>query len=169
MVIDQHAAHERVLYERAVARFDGAHAKTQQLLFPHTIEMTPGDVALINQLNPLLERLGFSLKIFGKTSIVLDGVPIDVKPGDEKGILPKILDLFKEDEHTVKLEPRERLAKSFSCKAAIKAGDPLKDAEMHSLLDQLFATEIPYVCPHGRPVIIKFSLSELDRRFGRTS
>ena len=106
--------------------------------------------------------------MFGKTTVIIEGVPIDVKPGKEGTILQDVLDLFKEDEQSVKLEPRERLAKSYSCKAAIKAGDPLNDAEMRSLLDQLFETEIPYSCPHGRPVIVKLSLSELDRRFGRT-
>lgn len=169
MIVDQHAAHERVLYERAVIRFNETNTQSQQLLFPQTVEMTAGDAALVHQLQPLLEGLGFSLKIFGKTTVIVDGVPIDVKPGQEKTILQDVLDLFKEDEQKIKLEPRERLVKSYSCKAAVKAGDPLSDAEMRSLLDQLFATEIPYVCPHGRPVMIKLSLSELDKRFGRTS
>ncbi len=169
MVIDQHAAHERVLYERTVARFNQRDVNSQQLLFPHTIEMTPGDAALVIQLLPLLEGMGFTLKFFGKTTVILDGIPVDVKPGKEKTILQEILDLYREDEHNVSVEPREKLAQSFSCKAAIKAGDPLNLAEMQSLLDQLFATTIPYVCPHGRPVIVKLSLAELDRRFGRTS
>ncbi len=169
MVIDQHAAHERVLYEKAVARFDDAVAGVQQLLFPHTFELSPADAALVAELLPYLAGLGFSVKLFGKTTIVLDGVPVDIKPGAEKTILPEILDLFKEDSHDVRLGPREKLAKSYSCKAAVKAGDPLNTAEMHSLLDQLFATKVPFVCPHGRPVLIRLSLAELDRRFGRTS
>lgn len=169
LLVDQHAAHERVLYERVIARFDESSAKVQQLLFPHTIEMTAGDAALVGELLPLLEGLGFSVKLFGKTTAVIDGVPVDVKPGMEKTILGEVVDLFKEDSHNLRLEPREKLAKSFSCRAAVKAGDPLKTAEMHSLLDQLFATKFPYVCPHGRPVMIRLSLSELDRRFGRTS
>jgi DNA mismatch repair protein MutL len=169
MVIDQHAAHERVLYEKAVARFQGEGGGVQQLLFPHTFELSPADAALVGELLPFLTGLGFSVKLFGKTTIVLDGVPVDVKPGAEKTILPEILDLFKEDAHSVKLEPREKLAKSYSCKAAVKAGDPLNAAEMHSLLDQLFATKLPFVCPHGRPVMIRLSLAELDKRFGRTS
>jgi DNA mismatch repair protein MutL len=169
MLVDQHAAHERVLYERAIERFDRTHTKSQQLLFPHTIVMTPGDAALVRQLQSLLEALGFSLKFFGKTTVIVDGVPVDVTPGQEGSILQHIIDRYKEDEHDLKLEPRVKLAKSFSCKAAIKAGDPLNHAEICSLLDQLFRTQIPYVCPHGRPVIVKLSLAELDRRFGRTS
>ncbi len=96
-------------------------------------------------------------------------MPADIRPGQEGSILQNIVDLYKEDEQSVKVEPRERLAKSYSCKAAIKAGDPMTGKEMQSLLDQLFASEIPYVCPHGRPVMIRLSLEELDKRFGRTS
>lgn len=169
LLVDQHAAHERVLYERAVAQFKETNARSQQLLFPQTIQMTAADAALVKDLEPMLRQLGFNLKFFGPSTVILDGVPIDVRPGEEGTILQSILDLYKEDTHTVKLEPRERLAKSYSCKAAIKAGDPLKETEMRSLIDQLFATEIPYVCPHGRPVMIKLSLAELDRRFGRSS
>jgi len=168
MLIDQHAAHERVIYERVKERFDGTEAKSQQLLFPQTIELTPGDAALVKQILPFLQKLGFSIKIFGQTTVIVDGIPTDVNTRDESAILRNVLDLFKENEHDVKFESRERLAKVYSCKAAIKSGDPLNDAEMRSLLDQLFATTIPYTCPHGRPVIVKLSLSELDRRFGRT-
>ena len=169
LIVDQHAAHERVIYERAVERFNRSDKKIQQLLFPHTIEMTPGDAALVRQLNPLLETLGFAVKLFGKTTVILDGVPGDIKPGCEGQILQDVLDLYKEDEQGMKVEPRERLAKSYSCKAAIKAGDRLNEPEIRSLLDQLFAAQLPYTCPHGRPVMVKLSLSELDKRFGRTS
>jgi DNA mismatch repair protein MutL len=168
MLIDQHAAHERVIYERVIERFERSEPKSQQLLFPQTIEMTPGDAALVKQILPWLQKLGFNLKIFGQTTVIVDGIPTDVRVKEEGSILKNVLDLFKENEHDVKNEPRERLAKVYSCKAAIKSGDPLNDAEMRSLLDQLFATEIPYTCPHGRPAIIKLSLSELDKRFGRT-
>jgi DNA mismatch repair protein MutL len=169
LVIDQHAAHERVLYERAVGRFAETHNKSQQLLFPHTLECSPGDAALIQQLIPDLESIGFSVRLFGKNAVIVDGVPVDVKPGEEGRILPQILDLFKEDEQSVELQPREKLAKSYSCRAAVKAGDPLSEPEMRALIASLFEAEIPFVCPHGRPVMVTLSLSELDRRFGRTS
>ncbi len=169
MIIDQHAAHERILYERTIARFNETNTESQQLLFPQTVQLTPGDAAIVSELLPLLEGLGFSLRFFGKTTLILDGVPLDVKPGAEGTILQDILDLYKEDDQKLSLEPRERLAQSFSCRAAIKAGDPLKEAEMRSLLDQLFTTSVPYVCPHGRPVLVRFPLADLDKRFGRTS
>lgn len=168
MIIDQHAAHERVLYEKTIARFSSAEAKTQQLLFPLTVEMTPGDAALTRQVLPALESLGFSVKFFGASTVIVDGIPVDVRHKDEPTILRDLLDTFKENEQEMKFEPRDRMAKIYSCKAAIKAGDPLNDAEIRSLLEQLFQTNLPFTCPHGRPVIVTLSLSELDRRFGRT-
>ncbi|HLF13841.1 MAG TPA: DNA mismatch repair endonuclease MutL [Bacteroidota bacterium] len=169
MIVDQHAAHERVIYEKAIRRFESMEKQTQDLLFPQTLEMSPSDASLVRELTPLLENLGFLLKMFGPNTVILEGVPVDIRPGDETTILRDVIGLFKEDEQRLKLDPRERLAKSFSCKAAVKAGDRLNEAEMASLLEQLFRAEVPYVCPHGRPVMIRLSLSELDRRFGRTS
>lgn len=167
MIIDQHAAHERILYEQAVANFNNSHTQSQQLLFPYTLEFSAGDAALVQQLIPNLEILGFQLKIFGKNTVILEGVPTDVKPGHEETILQEIVDLYKENEHELKLESRDNLAKSFACRAAIKFGEPLNQSEMRALVDQLFKTQMPYVCPHGRPAVVKLSLSELGKRFGR--
>ena len=130
MLVDQHAAHERVIYDRTALRFKSEQTTSQQLLFPYTLEVTPGDAALIADLKPILEQIGFTLKVFGKTTIILDGVPLEVRPGEEGIILQQIIDLYKEDGGDVKLEPRERLAKSFSCKAAVKKGDRLNVTEM---------------------------------------
>jgi DNA mismatch repair protein MutL len=168
MIVDQHVAHERILYERAQTRFQNAVPSSQQLLFPHTMSFTPGDFTLAKELINDLEMLGFQLKVFGKNTIVLEGVPPDVKAGSEASILQDIVDEFKNNQSRIVLDARDNLAKSFACKAAIKAGDKLTEPEMRSLIDQLFATSMPYVCPHGRPVIVKLSLPELDRRFMRT-
>jgi len=169
MIVDQHVAHERVLYEKALASFKNAVPVSQQLLFPHTAQLSAGDFALAKELIPHLQAIGFELKLFGKNTIVLEGVPTEVKAGTEGSILQDILDEFKNNQHRVKLDARDNVAKSFSCKAAIKAGDKLSETEMRVLIDQLFGTEMPYVCPHGRPVIVKISIGELDRRFMRTS
>ncbi|MDI6803175.1 MAG: DNA mismatch repair endonuclease MutL [Bacteroidota bacterium] len=167
MIVDQHAAHERILYEKAVSSFSETNNRSQQLLFPHTIELSAGDFTIVNELIPNLEKLGFQVKAFGKNTVVMEGVPLDVKSGQESLILQEIVDLYKENEHQQKLEPRDNLAKSFACKAAIKFGDAMNQAEMRSLIEQLFSTQVPYVCPHGRPAIIKLTLSELGKRFGR--
>jgi DNA mismatch repair protein MutL len=168
MIIDQHVAHERILYERALTRMNNAVPSSQQLLFPQTIQLQSGDYSLTQDLLPFLNTIGFEIKPFGKNTIVLEGVPPEVKAGTEANILQDILDEFKNNQLRVKLDARDNIAKSFSCKAAIKAGERLSETEMRSLIDQLFATSMPYVCPHGRPVLIKLSLAELDRRFFRT-
>jgi DNA mismatch repair protein MutL len=168
MILDQHVAHERVLYERAVARFQSGTPASQQLLFPHTIELAAGDHALLMELLPHFEQLGFVIKPFGKNTVVVEGVPPDVRAGQSTRIVEDLLSLYKEYQQHSPLEVRDNLAKSFSCKAAIKAGDKLNEPEMRSLIDQLFSTKMPYVCPHGRPVVLKISIDELDRRFGRT-
>lgn len=168
MVIDQHVAHERVLYERALARFNRNSSASQQLMFPVTSQISPADYSLLADLLSSFELLGFSIKLFGRNTIVIEAVPPEVKVGAETRIVEELLALYKESHHPGMHDERDALAKSFSCKAAIKAGDRLNDQEIRSLLDQLFATSMPYVCPHGRPVVLKIAIDELDRRFGRT-
>jgi DNA mismatch repair protein MutL len=113
--------------------------------------------------------LGFSLKFFSKNTVVIEGVPDDVKNGSEEKILKEIIEEYSANQREKKLNERDNIAKSYSCKTAIKAGDRLSDREMRLLIDQLFGTTMPYVCPHGRPILVKISLDEFDRRFGRTS
>ncbi len=167
MIVDQHVAHERVLYERALRRFKTELQTAQQLLFPYTLQLAPGDYALLMELLPHFLLLGFDIKLFGKNTIVIEGVPPDVKGGQEERIVQDILGLYKEYQQHSPMDVRDNLAKSFSCRSAIKAGDPLNESEMRSLIDQLFATSMPYVCPHGRPIVLRISTEELDRRFGR--
>ena len=114
-----------------------------------------------------LEVLGFDLKLFGKNTVVVEGVPPDVRPGLEDKILEDVLTLYKEYRRESPTNVRDNLAKSFSCRSAVKAGDPLTEPEMRALLTDLFATHVPYVCPHGRPVVLRISIDEMDRRFGR--
>ena len=168
MIIDQHAAHERVLYEKALKRFDANLPFSQQLLFPRTIELDPASFTILKDIHSFLSKLGFALKYFSKNTVVIEGVPEDVKRGSEERVLLEIINEFVANQREKKLEERDNIAKSYSCRTAIKAGDSLSEKEMRLLIDQLFATVIPYVCPHGRPIVIKISLEEFDRRFGRT-
>lgn len=167
MIIDAHVAHERILYEKAIKSFDANLPFTQQLLFSQTVQLDPADYLLVKELEPHLTKLGFNIKFFSKNVIVIDGVPSDIKVGTEVETFHEILEEYKQNASEKKLEQRDNLAKSYSCKAAIKAGDKLEQREMRILVDQLFATSMPYVCPHGRPIIIKIPLSEFDKRFGR--
>ncbi len=168
MIVDQHVAHERVLYERILERFTRNASASQQLMFPVTVEISPADYSLLTELLPQIELMGFSIKLFGKNTIVIDAVPPEVKVGIETKIVEDLLTMYREYHQHGISDERDALAKSFSCKAAIKAGDKMNDQEIRSLLDQLFSTSMPYVCPHGRPVVLKISIDELDRRFGRS-
>ncbi len=168
MIIDAHVAHERILYEKAINSFAANMPFTQQLLFSQTIQLDPADFLLVKELEPHLTKLGFTIKFFSKNVIVIDGVPADIKVGTETEAFQGILEEYKKNEIEKHLEQRDNLAKSYSCKAAIKAGDKLAETEMRILVDQLFATKMPYVCPHGRPIVVKIPLTEFDKRFGRT-
>ncbi len=168
MIIDQHVAHERILYEKAVNSLNEEMPFSQQLLFSQTLRVDPGDYGLLKELEPHLIKLGFELKFFSDNTIVIDGVPSDVKVGTEIDTLLGILHEYRKNKREEKLEVKDNLAKSFSCKTAIKAGDNLSELEMRQLVDQLFATSMPYVCPHGRPIVVKIPLTEFDKRFGRT-
>ncbi|MBL7959010.1 DNA mismatch repair endonuclease MutL [bacterium] len=165
-IIDQHVAHERILYERALDAFEKNPIFSQQLLFPQTLEFSGEDFSILEEFLPLVEKLGFVIKKFGKRTVVVEAVPADVRLGNEQKILTEMINEYKINSYN-DLDPRDNLAKSFSCKSAIKSGDPLTVEEMNSLIDQLFACKFPYVCPHGRPIIIQLSLEELDKRFMR--
>jgi DNA mismatch repair protein MutL len=168
MIIDQHVAHERILYEKALNRMETDIPFSQQLLFPKKVKTDPARFALIKELEPYLSRLGFQLKFLAKETIKIEGIPDDVKKGNEEKLLFDLLEEYLINEKEKQLEQKDNLAKSYSCKTAIKAGDRLDERAMRLLIDQLFATSMPYVCPHGRPIVIKISLNEFDRRFGRT-
>jgi DNA mismatch repair protein MutL len=168
MIIDQHVAHERILYEKALRALDANMPFSQQLLFSQTIKVDPADFATLKELQPQLTKLGFEIRFFSKDTIVIDGVPQDVKLGTEEEILTEILAEFRKNQKERHQGEQDSLAASFACKAAIKAGDNLTEREMRLLVDQLFATSMPYACPHGRPIVIKIPLDEFDKRFGRT-
>jgi DNA mismatch repair ATPase MutL len=167
VIADQHVVHERVLYERILRRLEGSVKASQQLLFPVTIHVSASEASLIRDLERDLSSLGFDLKFFGSSTVVVDGVPSDLKPGQEERILQDTLELFREFRKETATSTRDTLAKSLSCRLAVKAGDTLTDDEMRALLEQLAHATMPYVCPHGRPVLLRLSTEELDRRFGR--
>jgi len=166
VIIDQHAAHERILFEEALDAFEHQNVSSQQLLFPQVVEFSPDDFDMILELVPYLEKVGFELKEFGKNTLVVNATPSDLRGGDEATLLREILDEYKERRD--KDNPaHHRLAASYACKAAIKAGDTLSHDEMRSLIHRLFRCNHPYHCPHGRPVIVNLTLDELHKRFER--
>jgi DNA mismatch repair protein MutL len=168
MVIDQHNAHERILYERALKAMNEQFANGQKLLFPVKIMLNSAEKALFEEVSANLELLGFDITITDGVAEVR-GVPLDVHSGEEESALKEILAQYEEYQQIRHSDSRDNLAASYGCKAAIKTGQRLSENEMRRLVEDLFATSTPYVCPHGRPVVIDFPLGEFDRRFGRTS
>jgi len=166
IVIDQHVAHERILYEQALTSFEIRKPSSQQLLFPQIHELSQQDYAILLEIQPFLQHIGFIIKAFGKNTVVVEGVPSGLKVGDDQQILLQIADEYKRGKKD-QTEIRENVAASYACHTAIRAGDPLSLEEMNALIDQLFSTKEPYFCPHGRPVLIHISLGELDKRFKR--
>lgn len=169
MIIDQHAAHERILYERASLWLDSQSSFSQQLLIPIRITLTKIDYHLASSLRDEFTNLGFNFNLLKNDMIEMYGVPSDVKIGNENKIFQELIDQFKEYELKLNLDKRDNLAKSFACRSAIKAGDKLTYQEMTGLIDDLFAAQMPYVCPHGRPTVIRITTDELDKRFSRSS
>ena len=167
VIIDQHVAHERVLFDQAIKSMEGSSLPSQSLLFPQVVELPPDDYSILMNLFTSLKKIGFRLKEFGKNSVLIEGVPSEMGWGSEKNILKEIIDDYQAH-HKEYPSLQEGFAASFACHAAIKAGDRLTKEEMQTLVDRLFATKHPYYCPHGRPIIINLSIDELDRRFERS-
>jgi len=165
-VIDQHAAHERILYEQALAAFEREQLVSQKLLFPINIELDPGAYNRAEEAMDELNTLGFEIRPFGSRSVAVYAAPAVARGENPEKILRDIIDdlvgLESEGEKTHK-----RLAQSFACHAAVKSGYHLTEEEMAALVADLFRCHNPYVCPHGRPTLIKLSKSELEKRFGR--
>lgn len=168
MIIDQHAAHERILYEQALDRLNSNANLSQQLLLPIYVELNPVDFEVVKSIENELKSLGFDIQLMSRRKVKIQGIPSDVRLGDEGKILQEIIDEFKENDVKLNLEKRDNLAKSYACKHAVKTGDRLTEDEMLNLIDKLFSTKMPYVCPHGRPTILKMSIEELDKKFART-
>ena len=166
IVIDQHVAHERILYEMAKKSLDGEGLNSQKLMFPFTIDYTPEDFNNLLDIIPYLNKIGFDVRQFGDSSVIIEGSPPELSNGKEKEVIDDILDNFIEHKQ-LNSSFIDYMAATYSCKAAIKAGDKLDETECISLIDKLFSTKHPYYCPHGRPIIINLSINDLDKRFER--
>ena len=168
VIIDQHNAHERVLFEEAMESMKKGQGKAQQLLFPQVLELSVDDYSVLLDILPYMEKLGFKVKSKGDNKVEIESVPSGMRVGDEGKALKNIIDHYREY-GTKETDIQEKLAASYACKSAIKTGDNLEQQEMRSLVDRLFATENPQFCPHGRPIIVNLTLKDLDKRFERSS
>ncbi len=167
VIIDQHNAHERVLYDRARAAMAGESADSQRLLFPHTVELNEVEMEAWREQAGFFQELGFIIEEFGDSTLSVSGIPEQLTRWEDGRVLRDIIDDIMAETGGFS-ERRNRALISYSCKSAIKAGEPLREEEMRQLVDQLFGTENPYTCPHGRPIVIRISMDELEKRFHRT-
>ena len=165
MLVDQRAAHVRVLYARNRARLREEQGPSQQLLFPHTVDLSPADATLLDDLMPDLEALGFEIGRLSGRTVAVRGVPADVPDGDEAAILEDLLEQYKSGGDTVEDDRRDRLARTMAQESAVRHGQPLSEAERRSLLADLFECEMPYADPTGTPTIAKWSMEEIADRF----
>jgi len=171
VLIDQHNSHERILYNEAKRaleeRGEVAGVPTQQLLFPAHLELTPGQVQAWQTHADQMKAMGFTIEPFGGQSILVQGIPASLKNWNEGRLLLDMLDDLAWDDKPSQENQVDLLA-SYACHATVRAGEPLTIPEMQNLVDQLFATDTPLSCPHGRPTLIQFTLGELEKRFGRS-
>jgi DNA mismatch repair protein MutL len=161
VIVDQHAAHERILFDAAKKSLEEIEHVIQPLLFPATLELTPEEYERFDEIQDLLPSIGFDVEPFGPRSIIVRGIPAGVRNWNDGQLLQSILSDEGGD--------MDALLKSFACHAAVRAGTSLTAEEMESLTDQLFATEFPFTCPHGRPTMLRLGTAELERRFQRTA
>jgi DNA mismatch repair protein MutL len=168
VLMDQHAAHERVLFEQLLTRLEQGTVPSQRLLLPETVELASRDAQFLKQqLTPLL-RLGVGLSEFGERTFLLDALPPFVKSVDPRGFVLQLIDDLKatgQEVNSWRLG-EEMIAKKV-CRHAVKANDALSMPELEKLIADLRHCTMPYTCPHGRPTIIEMNYRELERRFGR--
>lgn len=170
VIIDQHAAHERILYEEALEYIKRGRSESQRLLFPVTIDMSLAEKEVVISCRDYLNALGFDVQDFGGKSIAVSAMPATgfMKSSDiEEAVREIVKNLIEEKDKDLISKPEKRFAASFACGAAIKFGQELKQEEMNLLLNNLFASENPYICPHGRPTLVRIPLDEISRRFLR--
>lgn len=170
VLLDQHAAHERILFEQMLERLErGAQAPSQKLLLPETIELSPRDAQFLREQLAPLTRLGVGLSEFGERTFLLDALPPFVKVGDARRFTLDLVDELKaagRDVNSARLG--EHVVVKTVCRHAVKANDPLAGKELENLVEDLRRCTMPYTCPHGRPTLIEMNYRELEKKFGRT-
>ncbi|NCD68776.1 DNA mismatch repair endonuclease MutL [Mucilaginibacter agri] len=165
MLINQQAAHERILYERFLTQLQNHSGLSQQSLFPETVSLNSSDFELLKELLPDIRNLGFDIREFGPNTVIVEGIPADINHNSEHELLESLLEGFKNNTAILKLDKRDTLARTLARNAATKAGTRLSLDEMNLLIDQLFACQSPNQALNGKPVISTFTLNELAERF----
>jgi DNA mismatch repair protein MutL len=169
VLLDQHAAHERVLFEQMLNRLEGqGSAMSQKLLLPETVELSARDALFLREQLASLTRMGVGLSEFGERTFLLDALPPFVKAPDARRFVLELVDELKAAGQEVNnLRLGEHTIAKTVCRHAVKANDPLAGEELQNLVDDLRRCAMPYTCPHGRPTLIEMNYRELEKKFGR--
>ena len=162
-VIDQHAAHERIMYEQLIAQKAGRAIKMQGMLEPYSLEVTPQQDEILQSNAANLLDFGFKIEPFGERTYLVRTVPAVLIDGDWLEALREILDSPRDKTTNVE----DNIIKSLACHSAVRAGKKLSDDEMRALVRQLEQASLPNTCPHGRPTILHLSIRQLEKEFGR--
>jgi DNA mismatch repair protein MutL len=167
-IVDQHVAHERVLFERILKQRAAQKVESQRLLMPIVLELSPAQQAVFAEISDELQRNGFEAEPFGARSVAVKVAPAGVEASAVEHMLHELLDQFSREEQSLNLEKiRARIAASIACHAAIKVNMPLERHKMEWLLTELAKTDHPYACPHGRPVVLRYSVKDIQKAFKR--
>jgi len=167
-IIDQHVAHERVLFEKILRQRMANSPERQQMLMPLLVELTPSQMAVFAEISDELNHNGFEVEPFGTRTIAVKTTAAGVSPADVEHLLHEILEQFEHEEQSLNLEKiRTQIAASIACHAAIKVNMPLEQNKMEWLLQELAKTDCPMSCPHGRPVVLRYSVRDIQRAFKR--
>lgn len=168
VLMDQHAAHERVLFEQMLRRLEEGEAASQRLLLPETVELSARDAQFVREHLEVLSRMGVGLSEFGERTFLLDALPPVVRVKDSKGFVCDVIDsLLAAGREVNKLRLGEDVVAKTVCRHAVKANDLLANEEIEKLIEDLRGCAMPYTCPHGRPTLIEISAKELEKKFGR--
>ena len=168
LIIDQHVAHERVLFEKVLGQRRGGRVESQRLLLPLIVELNPRQQILLDDLTPELNSCGFEVEPFGRRTLAVKALPADLGPSDCSRLLGELLEGLEKEAREVSLERlQEKIAASVACHAAIKVNTHLERSKMVWLIDELLKTRYPMTCPHGRPIILRYEKNEILKAFKR--
>lgn len=165
LILDQQAAHERILYEKYKRQVEAGNGPSQQSLFPQVLELGAADFELLKDVIPDIRALGFDLQEFGQNAFVIHGTPADVPAGDEKRMIEKLLEQFKNNQSRLTIDRRESMIRALARSNSIRNGEDLDRKEMKQLVDELFACEKPFMGIDGKATVVKLNLEEIDELF----
>jgi len=169
LLIDQHVAHERILFDQYRARERGRMMESQQLLMPETFDLSPAQAAAFDAVAEELEEYGFGLMRLSGRTVAVRAVPADLPAGEARGLLAELLDSIDADKRThARSALSDRIAAVLACRAAVKSNTVLAVEKMRWLVDRLLQTASPTTCPHGRPVILRLATHDIEKSFHRT-